>query len=64
MTAHGGTAGASRRLPFGGLGWSGNHRPAGACALDYPAIPIAGMIETGGASTLAPGMTLERDWLV
>lgn len=58
-----GTAGASSKLPFGGLGWSGNHRPAGAFALDYTAIPIAGMIETGDASTLAPGMTLERDWL-
>jgi succinylglutamic semialdehyde dehydrogenase len=58
-----GTAGASSKLPFGGLGWSGNHRPAGAFALDYTAIPIAGMIETGDASTLAPGMTLERAWL-
>jgi len=58
-----GTAGASSKLPFGGLGWSGNHRPAGAFALDYTAIPIAGMIETGDASTTAPGMTLERDWL-
>ncbi|MFI4897736.1 MAG: aldehyde dehydrogenase family protein [Phycisphaerales bacterium JB059] len=58
-----GTACASSKLPFGGLGWSGNHRPAGAFALDYTAIPIAGMIETGDASTMAPGMTLERDWL-
>ncbi len=58
-----GTAGASSKLPFGGLGWSGNHRPAGAFALDYTAVPIAGMIETGEASTLAVGMTLDRNWL-
>ncbi len=58
-----GTAGASSKLPFGGLGWSGNHRPAGAFALDYTAIPIAGMVETGDAAGLAPGMTFERGWL-
>ncbi|MFM1823042.1 MAG: hypothetical protein RI967_1308, partial [Planctomycetota bacterium] len=29
-----GTAGASSKLPFGGLGRSGNHRPAGAFAVD------------------------------
>ncbi len=58
-----GTAGASSKLPFGGLGWSGNHRPAGAFALDYTTIPIAGMVETGDAAAIAPGMTFERGWL-
>src|SRR5690606_21108679 len=38
-----GTAGASGKLPFGGLGFSGNHRPAGSFALDYCAYPVAGM---------------------
>jgi succinylglutamic semialdehyde dehydrogenase len=51
-----GTAGASSKLPFGGLGHSGNHRPAGAFSLDYCAYPVAGMIERGTASTSAPGM--------
>ncbi len=51
-----GTAGASSKLPFGGLGFSGNHRPAGAFSLDYCAYPVAGMVERGTASTSAPGM--------
>ncbi|MGD9791688.1 MAG: aldehyde dehydrogenase family protein [Phycisphaerales bacterium] len=58
-----GTAGASSKLPFGGLGHSGNHRPAGAFSLDYCAYPIAGMTETGAASTMAPGMTIDDAWL-
>jgi succinylglutamic semialdehyde dehydrogenase len=59
-----GTAGASSKLPFGGLGHSGNHRPAGAFSLDYCAYPVATMIEGSDASTLAQGMRVERDWLV
>jgi succinylglutamic semialdehyde dehydrogenase len=51
-----GTAGASSKLPFGGLGRSGNHRPAGAFSLDYCAYPVAGMVELGASATLAPGM--------
>ncbi len=58
-----GTAGASSKLPFGGLGISGNHRPAGAFAMDYCAYPVASMIEGGDAATLARGMRVERDWL-
>ena len=58
-----GTAGASSKLPFGGLGLSGNHRPAGAFSLDYCAFPVAHMIETGAAATLAPGMRFEDGWL-
>jgi succinylglutamic semialdehyde dehydrogenase len=38
-----GTAGASSKLPFGGLGKSGNHRPAGAFSVDSCAMPIASM---------------------
>ncbi len=58
-----GTAGASSKLPFGGLGFSGNHRPAGAFSLDYCAYPVATMIEGSDASTLAQGMRVERAWL-
>ncbi len=58
-----GTAGASSKLPFGGLGLSGNHRPAGAFSLDYCAYPVAGMIESGPDATIPTGMHLEDHWL-
>jgi succinylglutamic semialdehyde dehydrogenase len=58
-----GTAGASSKLPFGGLGHSGNHRPAGAFSLDYCAYPVAGMIEQADAAQLTPGMRFEDAWL-
>lgn len=58
-----GTAGASSKLPFGGLGLSGNHRPAGSTALDYCAYPVANMVENSGGSTLAEGMRFEEGWL-
>lgn len=58
-----GTAGASSKLPFGGLGLSGNHRPAGAFSLDYTAYPVASMIETGDNCTTPSGMRVERDWI-
>jgi succinylglutamic semialdehyde dehydrogenase len=35
------TAGSSSRLPFGGLGHSGNHRPAGVFSSRYCAYPLA-----------------------
>lgn len=37
------TTGASSRLPFGGLGLSGNHRPSAYLAADYCAYPVASM---------------------
>lgn len=58
-----GTAGASSKLPFGGLGLSGNHRPAGAFSLDYTAYPVASMIETGDACTIPNGMRVEKNWV-
>lgn len=58
-----GTAGASSKLPFGGLGRSGNHRPAGAFSLDYCALPIAGMLESGDGSMMPQGMTFDETWL-
>ncbi len=58
-----GTAGASSKLPFGGLGHSGNHRPAGAFSLDYCAYPVATMVEDGPTATLAEGMSFDDTWL-
>ena len=58
-----GTAGASSKLPFGGVGFSGNHRPAGAFALDYCAYPVASMTEEGDAAGLATGMTFRDAWI-
>lgn len=58
-----GTAGASSKLPFGGIGLSGNHRPAGAYSLDYCAYPVAGMMETTDAAPVPKGVSVEdRDW--
>jgi succinylglutamic semialdehyde dehydrogenase len=37
------TTGASGRLPFGGVGASGNHRPSGFFAADYCSFPVASM---------------------
>lgn len=58
-----GTAGASSKLPFGGLGLSGNHRPAGSFSLDYCAYPVASMLERGESAQLADGMKWEDRWL-
>jgi succinylglutamic semialdehyde dehydrogenase len=38
---NGPTTGAAGNLPFGGRGWSGNHRPAGFFAVDFCNEPIA-----------------------
>lgn len=58
-----GTAGASGKLPFGGVGHSGNHRPAGAFAVDYCAYPVANMVETSDSISLPEGMLWEDRWL-
>jgi succinylglutamic semialdehyde dehydrogenase len=53
------TVGASSRLPFGGVGNSGNHRPAGVCSSLYCAWPQAvtrGTV-TLDTHTLPPGLT-------
>lgn len=54
-----GTAGASSKLPFGGLGHSGNHRPAAAFSSDYCAVPIASMVEHGQDAAVPTGMRVE-----
>lgn len=37
------TTGASGKLPFGGVGSSGNHRPSGSYAADYCSDPVASL---------------------
>ena len=52
--------GASSALPFGGIGWSGNHRPSAYYAADYCAHPVAGMEAPHPArpEPLPPGLDL------
>ncbi len=40
---NGPTTGAAGALPFGGLGDSGNHRPAGFFAIDFCSDPVASL---------------------
>jgi succinylglutamic semialdehyde dehydrogenase len=57
------TTGASRALPFGGIGLSGNHRPSGYLAADYCAYPVASL-ECERAvipAVLLPGLGLLQD---
>lgn len=54
------TTGASGAGPFGGIGLSGNHRPAGYYSADYCAYPVAS-VEAGGLALpdkLPPGMVI------
>lgn len=57
-----GTAGASSKLPFGGLGHSGNHRPAAAFSVDYCAYPLASMVERGDDAAVPAGMRWDDGW--
>jgi succinylglutamic semialdehyde dehydrogenase len=63
VNVNAGTAGASSKLPFGGLGLSGNHRPAGSFSLDYCAYPVAQLLEDGPNATIAPGMSFDDNWI-
>jgi succinylglutamic semialdehyde dehydrogenase len=58
-----GTAGASSQLAFGGLGMSGNHRPAGAFSVDYCSYPVASMVESSDGAAVPAGMTFDDAWL-
>lgn len=44
------TTGASGAAPFGGVGLSGNHRPAGYYAADYCAWPMAMLVAAGAVA--------------
>ena len=52
------TTGASGKLPFGGVGLSGNHHPSGFFAADYCSYPIASLEshELSEASKPVPGL--------
>ena len=58
-----GTAGASSKLPFGGLGHSGNHRPAAVFAVDYCAYPVANMVEQATEVAVPVGMHWDDSWV-
>jgi succinylglutamic semialdehyde dehydrogenase len=54
------TTGASGQLPFGGVGWSGNHRPAGFFTIDSCNVAVA-TLESESLTIpekLMPGVTL------
>lgn len=48
------TTGASGRLPFGGVGASGNHRPAGWTAADFCTFPVASVTYLSTKDAAAP----------
>ncbi|MCL5123180.1 MAG: succinylglutamate-semialdehyde dehydrogenase [Deltaproteobacteria bacterium] len=54
------TTGASSRLPFGGTGASGNHRPGGYFTIDYCAYPVASMESESVTipQTILPGIQI------
>ncbi len=54
------TTGASSSAPFGGVGASGNHRPAAYYATDYVTHPVASIeaLELTAPDVLPPGITL------
>lgn len=54
------TTGASGQLPFGGVGRSGNHRPAGYFTVDFCNVPIASLEaeQLVLPETLSPGLAL------
>ncbi len=58
-----GTAGATGKLPFGGRGFSGNNRPAGAFASDFCAYPVASMVERAEDLATPGGVQWDDDWL-
>lgn len=55
--------GASSAAPFGGVGWSGNHRPSAYYAADSCAHPVAGLEAPHPSlpDALPPGLTLEAE---
>ena len=57
-----GTAGASSRLPFGGLGRSGNLRPAGSFAVDLAAYPLATLEDPTPDTATPAGVQVDPRW--
>ncbi|MCT8002437.1 succinylglutamate-semialdehyde dehydrogenase [Sphingomonas sanguinis] len=50
------TNGAASSAPFGGIGWSGNHRPSAYYAADYCAYPVASAEADQAAATIPVGL--------
>jgi succinylglutamic semialdehyde dehydrogenase len=50
------TNGASSAAPFGGIGWSGNHRPSAYYAADYCAYPVVSNEADSARATINIGM--------
>jgi succinylglutamic semialdehyde dehydrogenase len=50
------TNGAASNAPFGGIGWSGNHRPSAYYAADYCAYPVASAEADQAAATIPVGL--------
>lgn len=57
------TNGASSRLPFGGMGKSGNDRPSGHYAIQYCSVPVASLEDPTGfeGNKLLPGISFSAD---
>lgn len=56
--------GAASTAPFGGIGWSGNHRPSAYYAADYCAYAVATMEQAEGkvaVAALPKGLSIEGD---
>jgi succinylglutamic semialdehyde dehydrogenase len=50
------TNGASSGAPFGGIGWSGNHRPSAYYAADYCAYPVVSNEADSARASIGIGM--------
>jgi succinylglutamic semialdehyde dehydrogenase len=50
------TNGASSSAPFGGVGWSGNHRPSAYYAADYCAYPVVSNEADQARASIAVGL--------
>ena len=50
------TNGASSSAPFGGIGWSGNHRPSAYYAADYCAYPVVSSEADQARATIGIGL--------
>jgi succinylglutamic semialdehyde dehydrogenase len=56
------TTGATGVLPFGGLGWSGNHRSSGYFACDYCSDPTASLVRPTAVPASKTPIGLEQIW--
>ena len=50
------TNGASSNAPFGGIGWSGNHRPSAFYAADYCAYPVVSSEADAARASIGIGL--------